>query len=132
MNTKALPDCLESLRGVFEFGMTDEDVDRVCGVLEECLGRRIACIWDFDDFWGLGGDNCLYEIHVDGFFEIPEMLSDFLYEPDSAVSPKSLLEVMSAEETPEREPPSWAEDLSPVLVTKYNYALRQSKDEELD
>lgn len=80
MNTQEKINLLNSLKGRFSHGHTDDDIESVSEDLEKIFsGFRLVCVWAFEDMWGFGGDSQIYAEENGDLYEFPEDLYSWLY-----------------------------------------------------
>jgi hypothetical protein len=84
-------DRLETFRGTFRNGHTDDDATSTLGEIKEITGRHFAIVWAFDDMWGLGGNSEIAEVSDHGRLrDCPSAWTDFLYDPENRVTAAEL------------------------------------------
>ena len=118
-----VPRSIEAARGVFQKGHTSEDVEAVLGPLSEWLGYQCLVAWRFMDCFGCGGDSELMVVDDRGrFYEAPNELVTFLYEPDNTISIDSLKADGLVKRNAYRGKKTWEEVEHPLNYTRKIYS----------
>lgn len=129
-------DTIEGLRGTFEFGYTEDDVERVCEKLTMWVGTKAVIVWEYWDGYGAGGNSDLHSVHEtpggEQFGPVPAGLWDFLSDPDSTVDPHAFFQAKFRPYSDGEAAANHFGAVAPREVTPFNYALRVAGDVPTD